>query len=94
MTAPEYGPRPPAGRIPPATQPVTRVFGWASPWGGDDNDRIPRSYWVWYRLFRWTRQALHAVGRHQWRTIGSGPFVPGSEYVHEHRRCDWCGQAS
>ena len=62
----------------------TTVLGWSSPWSGDEYDPVPRSYWVWYWLYRRVNGARHRVGVHGWRerlypdgTIGSC--------------CDWCG---
>ena len=56
------------------------VLGWQSPWSGDEADPIPSRYWVWYRVYRWTRQAKHRVGWHDW-----DPILIGGE------RCHWCG---
>lgn len=52
------------------------VFGIPSPWSGDENDRIPRTYWVWFRAHLISQRARHAMRLHNWR--GGG-------------RCDWCG---
>lgn len=58
--------------------PCVLVF-WSSPWSGDEADPIPRRYWLWHRLYRWTRTAKHWIDWHDWRPIG------------RHMHCDWCG---
>lgn len=59
------------------------VFGWKSPWSGDDVDPIPWTYRVWVRLYWSTRKAKHWVGWHDWRErLVAQPT--------EH--CDWCGK--
>ena len=67
----------------PDGKPGPYLFGWwASPWSGDENDPTPRRYWLWYRLYRWTRTAEHWIDWHDWRTVG---------VVVRQRHCDWCG---
>lgn len=66
------------------------VLGWRCPWSGDERDPIPRSYRLWYRLFRSTRIVKHLLGWHDWRE------PPAVDYGHPFgvarwSRCDWCG---
>ncbi len=59
------------------------VLGWRSPWSGDEADPIPRRYWLWYRLYRWTRKVKHWIGWHDWRD---------RRIADQHsQHCDWCG---
>jgi hypothetical protein len=60
------------------------VLGWQCPWSGDENDPIPRRYWLWYRLYRITRQMKHRLGLHDWRPL-IGQLAGG-------RHCSWCGE--
>lgn len=56
-----------------------RVFGWASPWNGDEREPVPTVYrLVWFPLYRWTRKARHWVGWHDRQRPGG--------------RCSWCGE--
>ena len=75
----------------PTGKPPLYVLGvWSCPWSGDEADPPPRRYWVWYRLYRWTRTAKHWVGWHDWHTVGVVDH-PDPVYVQRHRHCDWCG---
>ena len=66
------------------------MLGWSCPASGDETDQRPRSYWVWYRLYRWTRQAKHMIGWHDWRVRGAVDY-DDPVYVRRHQYCDWCG---
>lgn len=68
-------------------QPRPRVFGWRSPWNGDERTPIPRTYRVWWRLYVFVRRLRHLAGLHDWRVS-----YPHDGYtVVRHVRCTWCG---
>lgn len=50
-----------------------------SPWSGDDYARIPRTYPLWFWLYKTTRSLRHKLGLHDW----DGILLT---------RCTWCGQ--
>lgn len=64
-----------------------KVWGWASPWSGDEHDPVPRSYWWWYRLYRWDQRFWHMLRLHDWRVL---PAIPPDGRLRY--RCDWCGR--
>jgi hypothetical protein len=66
------------------------VLGWRSPWSGDEADAVPRSYRLWYRLYRSTRVARHLVGLHDWHEVAIADGEPLSGAARW-SRCDWCG---
>jgi hypothetical protein len=53
-----------------------------SPWSGDESDRVPRSYFAWYWLYKHTRRLRHCLGLHDYE------YVP----VRHRNRCTWCGK--
>jgi hypothetical protein len=66
------------------TRRTTTALGIPCPWSGGENDPPPRTYWLWFRLYRVTRRARHRLGLHDWETLrpeGSSGFY----------RCTWCG---
>ena len=63
-------------------RPQPTVLGVPSPWGGDEHDRVPRSYRLWVRAYWFTRRARHRFGLHDWR-------IRPVDHTREH--CDWCG---
>ena len=67
-----------------ATIQRAEVWGWTCPWSGDENDPAPRSYWIWYWLYRSNQQARHWLGLHEWHEVrvNADPM-----FYH----CDWCG---
>lgn len=77
----------------PGRPPRSTVLGfWSCPWSGDDNDPIPRRYWLWYWLYRWTSTAKHLVGWHDWRRQG-GTWAEDSPHAAPFRmHCHWCGR--
>ncbi len=68
---------------------MTTVLGWEAP--GDGTEPPPVLYWVWFRLYRWTRLAKHRVGWHDWRERGIVDY-DDPVYVRRHLHCDWCGK--
>jgi len=66
---------------------VTRstVWGWASPWSGDEKDPTPRSYWWWHRLYRFNQRLWHLLRWCDWHPVQS----EGGRVFY---RCDWCGR--
>jgi hypothetical protein len=73
----------------PADKP--QVLGWRCPWSGDDNDPIPRRYWIWYRLYRWANVARHWGGWHQWAAYGMVDHAGDQVYAQRRWHCEWCG---
>lgn len=67
------------------------VLGWASPWSGDDNDLIPRRYWLWHRLYTATRRVKHWVGWHDWEIVGVADRRDDPVYAYRCWHCHWCG---
>jgi len=67
-----------------------RVLGWTVP--GDGTEPYPALYWVWFRLYRWTRRVKHRVGWHDWHERG---VVDYDDLVYARRdlHCDWCGKS-
>lgn len=59
-----------------------KALGWTCPWSGDDNDPIPPRYWLWFRLYAWTRRIKHWAQWHDWEASG------------QRWRCHWCGARS
>lgn len=53
-----------------------------SPWSGDENDPITRTYRAWHWLYRNTRRLRHRVGLHDYERL---PAL-------RERRCTWCGR--
>ncbi|GGW15726.1 hypothetical protein GCM10018980_52030 [Streptomyces capoamus] len=53
-----------------------------SPWSGDEFDPAPRSYWVWFWLYKHTRRLRHRLGLHDYEYV----------YALHGRRCTWCGK--
>jgi hypothetical protein len=59
------------------------ALGIHSPWSGDERDPIPRSYWWWFALYRWTRIVRHRFGVHDRDVYGPDETC---------WRCAWCGK--
>ena len=62
-----------------------KVWGWTSPWSGDEHDPIPRSYRWWHRLYVLNQRFWHLLRWHDWH-----PIRPEDGRVFY--RCDWCGR--
>lgn len=63
-----------------------RVWGWASPWSGDENDPVPASYRWWYRLYVANQRFWHFLRVCDWHRV----HPDGDSQLHY--RCDWCGR--
>lgn len=65
--------------------PQPSIWGWRSPWSGDEREPIPRSYWWWYRLHVFNQQFWHLLRACKWRPY----WGPHGRVFY---RCDWCGR--